>query len=237
MTTLTLLGHSTFALRAGGLRIVIDPWLDSNPVCPEPLASAPMDAMLITHGHFDHIGDIFTAHERCAGPIIGMYDLTGWLQSKGVPEEKLIGMNKGGTVAIGDSGVSATMVHAIHSSSIPADDGTPVYLGTPAGYVVRTPGGPTIYFAGDTCVFGDMALIAELYQPDIAVLPIGGHFTMDPFEASHAVRLMGVKRVIPCHYGLMDILSGTPEQLREELTKRGVEAEVQPLEIGVETTL
>jgi L-ascorbate metabolism protein UlaG (beta-lactamase superfamily) len=138
-----------------------------------------------------------------------MVELKGWLQDNGAMTDEVPGPNKGGTVEA--EGIKFTLTNAFHSSA--ADDGT--YLGEPAGIVVELENGTKIYFAGDTCVFGDMQLIGRLYSPDVAVLPIGGHFTMDPQQAGLACELLGVKRVVPCHYGTFPLLAGTPDELRQ----------------------
>jgi len=230
---ITWLGHSTFLLDTdAGHRVLIDPWLAGNPKCPAAYHEVEVDAILITHGHGDHLGDVFTAHTRCKGPIVGIYDLTTWLATKGVEGSKLSGMNKGGTIPILDGALGVTMVDARHSSSFMEADGTVVYLGEPAGFVVTIAGGDSVYFAGDTALFGDMALIGQLYAPTVAALPIGDHFTMDPRAAAFASKLLGVRTVIPCHYGTFPLLHGTPDQLRAELGVLGLDVNVAALEPG-----
>jgi len=211
MTALTWLGHGSFRLDTpGGTRLYVDPFLNGNPTCPaSELAPERVDLIALTHGHGDHVGDTVALHKQFGCPVVAQVELRGWLTSQGVADDGMgHSINKGGTVTVGD--VRLTLTTANHSSS--AEDGT--YLGEPAGLVVRTEDGPTVYFAGDTNVFGDMALIARLYEPDVAVLPIGDHFTMGPQEAAVALELLGVPRCVPAHYGTFPLLTGTPDELR-----------------------
>src|SRR5215210_1584815 len=208
-TTLTWLGHATFRVDTpGGKRIYVDPFLNGNPKCPaSELEPERVDAILITHGHGDHYGDAIELAGKFGCTVVAPVELADWLQGKGV--ESVRDPNKGGTVVL--DGVKVTLTHAQHSSS--TNDGT--YAGEPCGLVVELEDGFTLYFAGDTNVFGDMALIARIYGPDVAVLPIGDHYTMGPREAAVALELLGVRRCVPCHYGTFPVLTGTPEQLRE----------------------
>lgn len=209
---LTWLGHATFRITTPtGKVIVIDPWMQTNPMCPEPLKKFErLDTMLITHGHFDHIADAVALGKQFRPQIVAIYETCVWLESKGVSNTN--GMNKGGTQRVGE--IEVTMVNAIHSCGIQDGDKI-VYGGEACGYIIRLPGGLTIYHAGDTAVFGDMKLIGELYAPDLALLPIGDHFTMGPREAAVAIRLLGVRQVIPMHYATFPPLVGRPEQLRQ----------------------
>jgi L-ascorbate metabolism protein UlaG (beta-lactamase superfamily) len=207
--SLTWLGHASFRLDSpGGKRIYIDPWLD-NPKCPEGEKDPERcDAIAVTHGHSDHVGSVLAMTEKLGPmPVVAQIELKDWLLREGAKTDEVPGPNKGGTVEF--EGIKFTLTHAFHSSS--ADDGT--YTGEACGIVVELEDGKKVYFAGDTCVFGDMQLIARLYSPDVAVLPIGGHFTMDPREAALACELLGVKRVVPCHYGTFGLLTGTPDEL------------------------
>jgi L-ascorbate metabolism protein UlaG (beta-lactamase superfamily) len=220
---LTWLGHASFRLDSpGGKRIYVDPWL-ANPKCPDSEKDPErVDLILVTHGHGDHVGDTVELWQRFEPPVVALVELRGWLAGKGLPDDMSQALNKGGTADV--AGVKVTLTDANHSSS--ADDGT--YLGEPAGIVLELEDGFTIYFAGDTNVFGDMQLIARIYEPDVAVLPIGDHFTMGPREAAVALELLGVKRCVPCHYGTFPLLTGTPEELRR-LAPAGVEVlELQP---------
>lgn len=208
---ITWLGHSAFAITTPSEKVVLlDPWLTGNPACPEAMKSpAHVDAMLISHGHGDHLGDAVALGKKFKPQIACTYEIYLWLKSKGV--ENICPMNKGGTQRLGE--IEVTMVDAKHSSGI-EDDGKIIYAGEPAGFVVRLPGGLTLYHAGDTCVFGDMKLIGELYEPELACLPIGDVFTMGPREAAKAIRLLNVRHVIPMHYGTFPMLTGTPATLR-----------------------
>jgi L-ascorbate metabolism protein UlaG (beta-lactamase superfamily) len=209
---ITWLGHATFRITTpSGQVILIDPWIQSNPKTPEVLKKLDrVDTILITHGHFDHIADAVDLSQKFKPKIVGMVELCAWLESKGVTNT--IGVNKGGTTQIGE--IELTVVNAFHSSGI-TDGDKIIYGGEPCGYVVRLPGGLTIYHAGDTCVFGDMKIIADLYAPHLAMLPIGDHYTMGPREAALAIRLLNVRHVIPMHYGTFPALTGTPAALQE----------------------
>jgi len=209
---LTWLGHAAFRITtASGKVILIDPWIQSNPACPEKLKKIEQaDTMLITHGHFDHIADAVDLCKRLNPQVVGIFETCAWLESKGV--KNTAPMNKGGTQKVGE--IEVTMVNAVHSCGIQDGDKI-IYGGEACGYVVRLPGGLTIYHAGDTAVFGDMKLIADLYSPELAMLPIGDHFTMGPREAALAIRLLGIKHVIPMHFGTFPALTGNPEALRK----------------------
>jgi L-ascorbate metabolism protein UlaG (beta-lactamase superfamily) len=217
---LTWLGHGTFRFDTpGGKRVYVDPFLD-NPKCPDGEKQPErIDLIAITHGHGDHVGSTIDLQKQFGCKIVAPVELSDWLSTKGIPEESLNDPNKGGTVDV--DGVKVTLTHAQHSSSI-WDEGRIQYTGEPVGLVFEAENGTKLYFAGDTNVFGDMQLIKRLYEPDAAILPIGGHYTMDPREAAVALEFLGVKKCIPCHYGTFPILAGTPDQLRE-LAPSGVE--------------
>jgi L-ascorbate metabolism protein UlaG (beta-lactamase superfamily) len=202
--------------------------------------------MLVSHGHFDHIGsrprqvrdaDALTIARRTQPAWPCIHELSLWLEteleSQGV---EIIGMNKGGTVET--HGLKVTMVHADHSAGdwSAAGEG-PLYLGEPVGFVLALEDGKRVYFAGDTDVFGDMAVIRDLHRPDVAFLPIGGHYTMGPTGAARAAQLLGVTTVVPIHYGTFPILAGTPDQLRAELAKLGAAVTVLAPDRGIETAL
>jgi len=212
---LTWVGHATWIMETpGGKRVLIDPWVSGNPVVPEQLQDpGPHDVMLLTHGHSDHTGDVVElAARHSPEAVLAMIELGDYLEGKGV--KNIVGYNKGGTVEA--AGLRFTMVDAHHSSSFGEADGTIVYTGEPAGYIVHLEDDRRVYVAGDTCVFGDMALIGRLYSPEVAILPIGDHFTMGPFEAAEACRLLGVRKVVCTHFKTFPIFTGTPEALREQ---------------------
>ena len=231
----TWLGHGSMLLTsAAGRRILIDPWLTDNPSAPADWKSldacAGIDLMLITHGHFDHIGDAVSVAKAHGPTVICNYEIGHWLESKGV--RNVAAMNKGGTQV--QSGIAVTMTHAQHSCGI-LDDGRIVYGGEACGFVLTFENGRRVYHAGDTNVFGDMALIRELYHPDVVCLPIGDHFTMGPLEAAKALDLIGARTAIPMHFGTFPVLAGTPEALRR--AARDVPTEILTLAPGDTRTI
>jgi L-ascorbate metabolism protein UlaG (beta-lactamase superfamily) len=212
----TWLGHATFLMTSSkGLRLLFDPFLTNNPACP-PAARrvGAVDLMLITHGHSDHCADAVSVGRESGATVVTSPELAGWLERQGL--KHLRPMNIGGRQRI--SGIEIVMVPAIHSSS--AADGT--YLGPATGFVVRFEEGLTVYFAGDTALFSDMRLVRDRYAPQIAFLPIGDRYTMGPEDAAIAAEWLGVKTVVPMHYGTFPELTGTAEEFRTFAAPRGI---------------
>jgi L-ascorbate metabolism protein UlaG (beta-lactamase superfamily) len=209
MVEITWLGHGTFQLKLeSGEVIALDPWIDGNPAYPQNHSFSRVDAILISHGHFDHIHDAVPLAKKYKPSVVCIYETGQWLETKGV--DNVSAMNKGGSQQV--ASVSVTMTHAVHSCGI-LDEGKIIYGGEASGYVLRFADGRALYFAGDTNVFSDMALIRELYKPELAIIPIGDLFTMSPREAAVACRLIGARRVIPMHFGTFPPLTGRPDQL------------------------
>jgi L-ascorbate metabolism protein UlaG (beta-lactamase superfamily) len=217
---ITWLGHSTFRIDVDDQVVVVDPFLSGNPVCPDEHKTFDrVDTLLITHGHMDHFSDAVSLCLEHQPTVVCIFEIYQYLEAKGVTN--FSPMNKGGTVEV--NGLTVTMTHAFHSSTITEEDGSQIPAGEAAGFVVEFPNGYRVYHAGDTALFGDMALIGDLYQPDLAMLPIGDRFTMGPREAAKAIELIRPKAVLPIHHGTFDLLTGTPEQLRAEAADLDVE--------------
>lgn len=227
----TWLGHATILFESPkGRRVLIDPWLN-NPSCPADCKDVGhIDLVLVTHGHFDHIEDAPSVAKRTGAMVVATYEVCHWLATKGV--EKVSPMNMGGTQE--QAGIRISMVHALHTSSY-IDDAGITYLGEAAGYVLRFENGLTVYCAGDTALFGDMALIKDLYAPAVAFLPIGDLFTMGPDAAARAVDLLGVRQVVPIHFGTFPALTGTVDRFRGLVEPKGVR--VIELKPGVKTEI
>ncbi|MDX2000053.1 MAG: metal-dependent hydrolase [Thermoanaerobaculia bacterium] len=228
--TFTYLGHSTVRcdLPTGEV-ILIDPWTRTNPACPPHLQHLErLDVVLITHGHDDHLGDIveILAHHPDV-QIVANFEIVQWLRARGA--RHAIAMNLGGTVEV--AGCQVTMVRADHSSSL-EDGGQHIYAGHPAGFVIHLAEGFTFYHAGDTALFLDLQLIGEIHRPELAFLPIGGRFTMDPAQAARACRFLGVREVVGIHWGTLPALTGTPEALERQILTLGVNCRVLPLRPG-----
>ena len=232
--TLTWLGHATVLLATPqGKRVLIDPWTTHNPSCPpDQKEVGPVDLLLITHGHDDHIGDAVRVAGLSDCPIVCMGEIAAYLNSKGVGGERMQFINKGGTIALPGLDLTVTMTHAQHSSGINTENGV-IYGGEAAGYVVTLADGFAFYFAGDTSYFSDMYEIADMYNPTLALLPIGDRFTMGPREAARAIdALETVEAVLPIHWGTFPLLTGTPDALREELKNMDSDTEVLTLAPG-----
>lgn len=226
--SITWLGHSAFRLETpAGTRILLDPWL-GNPSCPAEWTKAravlPLDLILLSHGHGDHLGDAVQVARESGAPVVCLYEVGQYLTQKGLQDVRDMGI--GGTQEV--AGVKVTMTNAIHSGSFTEGDRI-VYLGGAAGFVLRQAGMPVIYYAGDTALFSDMKLIAELYAPEVAFLPIGDHYTMGPDTAAIAAKWLGVRQVVPMHWGTFPLLTGTPARLKEHLKGTGIDVlELQP---------
>ncbi len=231
--TISWLGHGTFHIvTPEGRRVLIDAWVDTNPSCPDPWkaqARADLDAIFVTHGHFDHINDLMAIVADTSARVICQYDLTPWLQSKGIAEDRIVGFNKGGTIEV--AGIKATMTTAQHSSTL-YEDGKIIAMGDPAGYVLRFSNEFTVYHTGDTCVTYDMHIIGDLYRPDLVILPIGDYFTMDPHQAAYALKLIRAPYAIGEHWGTFPVLTGTPEALQAACKEFDVTTQIIPLRPG-----
>ena len=210
-------GHSTVIITSEDeKRFIIDPWLRGNPSCPESLHNPPkIDYIVLTHGHSDHSGSILELAEKHESTIFANYELANLLVKDGIPAERIQFMNKGGSVLIPHTGgLMVSLTDAKHSSSYDLRDGSTAYAGEACGVVITLESGRNIYHAGDTAVFGDMKLIQELFEPELALLPIGDRFTMGPKQAAKALQLIKPRFVVPIHHSTFDLLLGKPEMLR-----------------------
>ncbi|SMO52774.1 metal-dependent hydrolase [Solitalea koreensis] len=213
-TQIQFLGHATFKITTPeGKSIIVDPWLINNKFIPEEYKNQPkIDLMLVTHGHDDHFDNkIVDLIDQYQPKVIANSICRWYLLEEGVNSKLIEPLNLGGTISLLD--VKVSMVNAFHLSHINITNTKIDYPHAANGYILQLSDDVRIYFAGDTSIFGDMKLIAEIYKPTIAVLPIGDRFTMGPLEASHAIRMLDVKHVIPFHYGTYPFLTGTPEEL------------------------
>lgn len=218
MLEITWLGHAAFEIKfESGEVLVLDPWITGNPAYPSGHEIKRADAIAISHGHFDHMADLVPLATKFDSKVIGIFEIASWATSKGV--KNAVAMNKGGTADLGF--VKLTMTHALHSSSIQDGDNI-LYGGEAAGYILTLRDKRRAYFAGDTAIFSEMKLYSEIYHPELAFLPVGDHFTMGPEEAAHAGKMLGVKEIIPMHYGTFPALFGHPEQLEEKLAGSGI---------------
>jgi L-ascorbate metabolism protein UlaG (beta-lactamase superfamily) len=224
-TRVTWLGHATVLVEtAGRVNFLIDPFLEHNPKFPKDFKlPEKIDYVLLTHAHIDHTADAIPVAQKHGSTLVAIYELAGYMAAQGV--KSTVGMNLGGSVTL--SGVRVSMVEAKHSSSLDVD-GVSRYLGVAAGLVLSIPDGPVLYHAGDTAVFRDMELIRELYSPEVAMLPIGGCFTMGPKEAALAAKYLQPKLILPIHWGTMPQLTGTPQELASLLGDDKLVAMVAP---------
>jgi L-ascorbate metabolism protein UlaG (beta-lactamase superfamily) len=245
-TQLTWYGHAAFKLvTPAGNVLLIDPWL-TNPVFEngkdELAALERVDAILLTHGHGDHVGDAVEIGKRTGAKLISNYDLAEAMKLVlGYPAKQADNDttgHMGGQLNVLNGDVSVCFVPAFHGSAVVKNDKSPpVYAGNPTGLVIAIRNGPTIYHTGDTDLFSDMALVSRYHTIDIMLVCIGGHFTMGPRRAADAVKLVDPRIVIPMHYGTFPVLTGTPEELDREMKKRGVKAELRVMKVGEKIAL
>ena len=217
MAEIRWLGHSAFQIKIANKTILIDPWIKGNPTCPISLDDiGQVDLVCVTHDHADHMGDAIEICKRTGATLVGIHEISVYAEEQGV---NAIGMNIGGTLHVDD--VAITMVHAFHSCE----------RGFPVGFVISA-GGLGIYHAGDTGLFQDMQLIGRLYNPRVALLPIGGHYTMGPREAVEAAKLIKPEEVIPMHYASFPVLEKDPERFIQLMRQEAPEIRVIALKPG-----
>ena len=225
--TIIYYGHSAFRIVTGqGLRIWIDPWLD-NPMAPEDQGETESDLILVTHAHPDHLGNTMELVASSMTEVVAIHELQQFLLARGLPN--CTGMNIGGTYYT--KGISITMVQAVHSSSI-SNENELIYGGEAAGFIIRLEDGVRIYHAGDTALFGDMAMLGTMYTPKVAILPIGDHYVMGPREAAYACRLISPRVVIPMHYKTFPVLTGTPGEFERQMKANSVDIPIRALKPG-----
>ena len=236
-TVIRYFGHSAAAITSNrGKQIFIDPWLQGNPLCPADCANpSQVDLICLTHGHSDHTQNVADLAVTTGATVCATYELAVLLHKDGVPEAQLQYMNKGGEVEV--NGIRIALTNAFHSSSYTAKDGVTYYAGEPCGVVVTLETGESIYHAGDTALFSDMALIKARFAPRVALLPIGGRFTMSPADAAIAMKLLDPEFVVPIHHSTFGLLTGTPEQFEEAASGQGVRGTIVALKPGESFTI